>query len=52
MSNRLYRPETQDILEVKGMDKKSMDYVYVKQENLRTLENIYTCFGENICGIF
>lgn len=52
MSNRLYGPETQDILEVKGMDKKSMDYVYVKHENLRTLENIYTCFGENICGIF
>lgn len=52
MSNRLCGPETRDILEVKGTDKKSMDYVYVKQENLGTLENIYTCFGENICGNF
>lgn len=34
MSNRLYGPEIQDTLEVKEMDKKSVEYVYVKQENV------------------
>lgn len=34
MSNRLYGPEIRDTLEVKEMDKKSMECVYVKQENV------------------